>query len=409
MLKDPLIFGKYSLPDRKKIVLNEEPEDDAIQSYKVKVNNPWYKERPATSEECPEFYHPKLSADKDSRELMPKDVIKVTYIDRNEREVITEWTLEEYLKKIGIRAGKDGGKYPYDMYRELIDKNPQVDINELLKTEHQRIIQTRFNHGYEYDKQLRERAMSSYEGKRARENQERSQFEEDPYFTSVLESGGYVYPTELLPQNDYLDAIDVLVEVDIKDGLDEEWEGEPVYIGVQRTLLEEGMDRLALKKRQIENNPFWNLPEYPDKSPILRILYVEKPGDYYLSNSDSRLEAMHQLNLEANRKNPNGANKKFKADSVITGDSLSEIKEGLNKEGKNYKKINENRQKKVVSKTLDILYLSLDSVLEYKNDRKLYSYFKDTIDNYEKSLAKMISIIEEDNDLDRKKVKELLK
>ena len=257
--------------------------------------------------------------------------------------------------------------------------------------------------------------MGSYEGKRARENQERSQFEEDPYFASVLESGGYVYPTELPRHVDYLDAMDVLVEVDTedgfdeKDGLDNEWEGGPVYIAVQRTLLEEGMDRFELKKKQIENNPFWNLPEYPDKSPILRILYKEKPEDYYLSNGDSRLEAMHQLNLEANRKNPNGANKKFKADSVITGDSLSEIKEGLNKEGKNYKKINENKQKKVVSKTLDILYLSLDSVLEYKNDSKLYSYFKDTIDNYEKSLVKMISIIEEDNDLDRKKVKELLK
>ena len=128
MLKDPFIFGKYSLPDRKKIVLSEEPEDDDIQSYKVKVNNPWFKERPATSEEFPEFYHPKLSADKDLRGLMPKDVIKVTYIDRNEREVMTEWTLEEYLKKIGIRAGKDSGRYPYDMYRELIDKNPQASI-----------------------------------------------------------------------------------------------------------------------------------------------------------------------------------------------------------------------------------------------------------------------------------------
>ncbi len=348
---------------------------------------------------------------KKEKKFFPDSKITVRYVNREGQEIQTKWQLSEYFKKIGFSGNKKNGIKPFDRFMKLVHSG--VPLEETMRAIHRRTIQERIEKAYSFDQSLERKAMLGREAKNERERQKMTQDVEDTFFTLVLKDSNYIFPVELPIYHDYMDAIDVLVEIDLNELLKDKWTEDPVYIGVQRTLLNEGHGRLEEKREKIKKRPLWYLPEYPERNPVLRVLYRENPDEYYLEDGTPRLEMLRELTREENiakfkKKKEKGDEKLLQTYRVLLGNTKEEIRENFSKKNTKAKENKRIATLKMMAKTLDVLYQAMDDLKEYQKDKTHLSQHQKIYDRYERAITKIISIIEEDNNLTRDKVKKLL-
>ncbi len=368
---------------------------------------------------------------KDILKEINDEEVEVNFLDKEKNLWQEKWPLLEYLRRMGVEHKVNNKKaLAEDSFKEAeeisflsrlalvlkkevggeeINKN---HFEEVILKWQKEVIEKRIEFAYNYDKKLAARDPAS------RIKQLRSQKEEDPLFASFIEGAGYLSVEEMPLHYDYLDAIDVLTEIDLEEFFNceeeegnEEWKT-PIYLGVQRTLA--NSSTAEKKKIKIRGNPFAFTPEYPEKNPIFVFVFPEQVEDYYLKNKDincfltdeeggksyfplSRWKALQELNKERKKKKEI----KLRADKVFVGETKEEIEKNL-KSNLLSKKAKKKAKEKIIQKNIDLLNTAARELslflkrVEAKEGKQSYYYKLALI--YRKRVNDLKRLIKEENE-----------
>ncbi len=461
----------YIIPERKILKKENEVSEEEKKKYFLKVKNTFYREREDSEEkEFLTYTCPRLNegTEKENKKILTKQEIvdfllekkdfdpresfvTVRFLDRKGRLAEEKWMFLDYLRRIGvmemadffINTKKEEIKRVKQHYaserskrmflnefslfflkkiaKEFLQKNNQKteeNLDEFFAFLQKKVIEFRLIKGKKI-----EQKFNRYYSKKKRL---RSQYEEDPYFAALLEGGGYLFPQELSLHHDYLDAIDVLVEVDLEK-FDEKG---MIFLGVQRTLLKD-KQRLAEKRNKIRKKPFIYLPEYPNRNPVFRFVFPEKIKDYYLKDVSvgdrkiSRWEALKDILQEKGKKDDPSSAYRFVYQTFLGNDFSNEEEKDYNEEDENKDKrrgqdfetslqgLKAMRQKKdlldnaklrVVNKSFTLLGVALLELENFKNklekeeskkDLARYRFYQ-LANYYQKVIKRMMYLIDKD-------------